>query len=165
MADKLTEIRGTTSDAVSIIRELGSPGVQESLTKILETTKTAKEIVDTFKTPEFVTNIENIRRTAESVQSSSAKIENVVIELKEAGIFEQARETVKSANKAIISLGDSSEFGEIGGTLKGTLTSITELIDELKTTLQTSKKSGSVKNTRDTLAEVSDAYKKISNSS
>ena len=49
MGERLKDIRETTSDAVSIIRELGAPGVQESLGKILETTKAAKDIVDALK--------------------------------------------------------------------------------------------------------------------
>ena len=164
MGDKLSEIRDTTSDAVSIIRELGSPAVQESLVKILETAKAVKEIVDTFKTPELVTNIENIRRTAESIQSSSMRIENAVIEMKQTGILEQARETIKSANKAFGSVGDVRGFGEISDTLKRTLISLTELVDELRAALETSKKSGTFKNTRDAVKEMSNAYKTISNS-
>ncbi len=164
MADKLTELRDTTSDAVSIIRELGSPSVQESLGKILETAKAAKEIVNTFKTPEFVTNIENIRRTAESIQSSSLRMENAVIEMKQTGILAQACETIKSANKAINSVGDSRGFGEISDTLKKTLTSLTELVDELKAALETTKKAGTIRNARDAVREVSDVYRTVSNS-
>ncbi len=37
MTEKLKDIRETTSDAVEIIRELGSPDVQASLEKILST--------------------------------------------------------------------------------------------------------------------------------
>jgi uncharacterized coiled-coil DUF342 family protein len=162
MADKLREIRDTTSDAVSIIRELGSPDVQESLSKILETAKVAREIVNNFKTAEFVKNIENIRLTAESVQDSSMKIENAVIEMKRTGIFDETRETIKSVNRAFDTVGGDKGFGEISNTLKETLTSIRDLVNELKAALATSKASGTARNARDVLNEASEVYKKIS---
>jgi len=40
MAEKLKDNRETASDAVEIIRELGSPDVQESLEKLREVAKT-----------------------------------------------------------------------------------------------------------------------------
>lgn len=162
MADKLKEIKDTTSDAVSIIRELGSSDVQESLTKILETAKAASEIVNNFKTAEFVKNIENIRLTAESVQNSSMKMENAVIEMKRTGIFDETRETIRSLNRALDTVGDDKGFGEMRDTFKGTLISIRELIDELKAALATSKASGTVRNARDALSGASEVYKKIS---
>lgn len=42
MAEKLKDIKETASDAVEIIRELGSPDVQESLEKIREVAKTGR---------------------------------------------------------------------------------------------------------------------------
>jgi hypothetical protein len=164
MANKLTEIRETTSDAVSIIRELGSPGVQESLGKILETAKAAKEIVDTFKTPEFVKNVENIRRTAGSIQNSSIRIENVVTEMKQSGVFEQARETLKSANRTLGTVSDSRGIGEISDTLRATLNSITELVNELKAALETSRRDGAVGNVKAAIREFSDVYRNFSDS-
>lgn len=165
MAGKLTEIRETTSDAVSIIRELGSPGVQESLGKILQAANAAKEIMETFKTPEFVKNVENIRLTAESIQSSSIRIENVVIEMKRTGLFEQAREALKSANRTFGTVGESRGLGEITNSLKEALNSITDLVNELKVALATSKRPGTISNVKDTIREFSDVYKNISDSS
>jgi hypothetical protein len=162
MADKLSEIRDATSDAVSIIRELGSRDVQESLSTILETARVAREIVNNFKTAEFVKNVENIRLTAESVQNSTMKIENAVMEMKRTGIFDETRETIKSVNRAFDAVGGDKGFGEISDTLKGTLTSLRELVDELKAALATSKASGTVRNARDALTEASEVYKKKS---
>jgi hypothetical protein len=47
---KLKDIRDTASDAVEILRELGTPGVQESLDKAKEMAIIAKEIMETMKT-------------------------------------------------------------------------------------------------------------------
>lgn len=164
MAGKLTEIKETTSDAVSIIRELGSPGVQESLGKILETTNAAKEIMETFKTPEFMKNLENIKLTAESIQNSSIRIENAVIEIKQTGVFEQARETLKSANRTFGTVSDSGGLGEISDTLKATLNSITELVNELKAALAASKRDGAAGNVKAAIREFSDVYRSYSDS-
>jgi hypothetical protein len=164
MAGKLTEIRETTSDAVSIIRELGSPGVQESLGKILEAANAAKEIMETFKTPEFVKNVENIKLTAESIQNTSIKIENAVIEMKQSGVFEQARETLESASRTFGTVGDSKGLGEMSDSLKETLNSITELVNELKAALTTSRKHGAISNTKATISEFSNVYKGFSDS-
>ncbi len=164
MAGKLTEIRETTSDAVSIIRELGSPGVQESLGKILGAANAAKDIMETFKTPEFVKNVENMKLTAESIQNSTLRIENAVIEMKQSGMFEQAREILKSANRTFGTVSDSRGLGEISDSLKVALNSITDLVNELKAALATSKRPGTISNVKDTIREVSDVYKNFSDS-
>ncbi len=164
MGERLKDIRETTSDAVSIIRELGAPGVQESLGKILETTKAAKEIVDALKEPEFVKNIENIKLTTESMQDVSIKIENTVREMKQTGVLEQTREAIRTANNVMDSLSTNKDFGEMNEILKATLSSIRDLVDELKLIAVSSKKTGTLNNAAAIMKESSEMYRNIAGS-
>src|SRR5215217_5062829 len=132
MADKLKDMKKTTSDAVEIIRELGSPDVQNSL--------------------------EKIRNTTESFEKTSARIERVTMELKNSGVLDEARETIKSAKNTISSVGDSKNIGETMDALKEMLRSISALIDELKLTVVESKGSGTIHNIEETIRETRSAF-------
>src|ERR687892_203430 len=158
MAEKLKDIKKTTSDAVEIIRELGSPDVQNSLEKIRDTAKVGSEIIKSLKDPAMVTNIENIRKTAESFENSSASIERATIELKNSGILEETRETIKSARNTISSVGDSKNIGETMDAIKEMLRSISALVDELKLTVVESKGSGTIHNIEETIRETKSAF-------
>ncbi|HET7149370.1 MAG TPA: hypothetical protein VFI73_12845 [Candidatus Nitrosopolaris sp.] len=164
MGERLRDIRETTSDAVSIIRELGAPGVQGSLGKILETTKAATEIVHALKEPEFVKNIENLRLTSESLRDATIKIENTIREMKQTGVFEQAREAIRTANNVLDSVSNNKDFGEINEVLKETLSSIRALVDELKLIVVSSKKTGMLNNAAAVVKESSDIYQNITSS-
>ena len=164
MGEKLREIRQTTSDAVSIIRELGSPGVQESLNKILETTKVAKEIVEALKEPGFVKNIENLRLTSESLQDASVKFENSVREMKQTGVIEQARESIESVNKLLNSFSANKDLAEGTELMEATLRAIRDLVDELKLVVISSKKTGILDNAGGLIKESSEVYRNITSS-
>jgi hypothetical protein len=153
MAEKLKDIKETASDAVEIIRELGSPEVQESLEKIKETAKTAREVIESFKDPAMVTNIENIRKMTESIDSTSTRMEKVVIELKSSGILDETRETIKSAKTTMSSIGDGKNMGEMVDAIKEMLRSISGLMEELKITVVESKKSGTLHNAEEAIRE------------
>jgi hypothetical protein len=153
MAEKLKDIKETASDAVEIIRELGSPEVQESLVKIKETAKTAREVIESFKDPAMVTNIENIRKMTESIDSTSTRMEKVVIELKSSGILDETRETIKSAKTTMSSIGDDKNIGEMVDAIKEMLRSISGLMEELKITVVESKKSGTLHNAEEAIRE------------
>ena len=146
MAEKLKNIKETASDAVEIIKELGSPDVQESLEKIKETAKVAREVIESFKDPEMVKNIENIRKTSESFDNISTKMENIMGDLRESGVLDEARETMKSAKNAIGSIGggDNKNMNEMMDAVKEMLRSITDLMNELKLTVASSKKEGAI---------------------
>jgi cell fate (sporulation/competence/biofilm development) regulator YmcA (YheA/YmcA/DUF963 family) len=158
MAEKLKDMKKTTSDAVEIIRELGSPDVQKSLEKIRDTAKVGSEIIKSLKEPTMVTNIENIRKTTESIEKSSARIERVTTELKNSGILDETRETIKSAKYTISSVGDSKNLGETMDALKEMLRSISALVDELKLTVVESKQSGTIHNIEETIRETRSAF-------
>jgi hypothetical protein len=158
MAEKLKDIKETASDAVEIIRELGSPEVQESLEKIKETAKTAREVIESFKDPAMVTNIENIRKMTESIDSTSTRMEKVVIELKSSGILDETRETIKSAKTTMSSIGDGKNIGEMVDAIKEMLRSISGLMEELKITVVESKKSGTLHNAEEAIQETRNIF-------
>ena len=158
MTEKLKDIKKTTSDAVEIIREIGSPDVQESLEKIRETAKVGSEIIKSLKEPAMVTNIENIRKTTESFEKTSARIERVTLELKNSGVLDETREIIKSAKNTINSVGDSKNISETMDAFKEMLRSISALVDELKLTVVESKGSGTIHNIEDAIRETRSAF-------
>ncbi|MFL6479314.1 MAG: hypothetical protein ACJ707_10925 [Nitrososphaera sp.] len=158
MTEKLKDVKKTASDAVEIIRELGSPDVQDSLEKIRETAKVGNEIIKSLKEPSMVTNIENIRKTIESVERTSARIESITMELKSSGVLEEARETIRSAKNTIDSVGDSKNIGETMDALKEMLRSIAALVDELKLIVVDSKESGTIRNMEAAIRETRNAF-------
>jgi uncharacterized protein YlxW (UPF0749 family) len=106
----------------------------------------------------MVTNIENIRKTTESIEKSSARIERVTMELKNSGVLDETRETIKSAKYTISSVGDSKNLGETMDALKEMLSSISALVDELKLTVVESKQSGTIHNIEETIRETRSAF-------
>lgn len=165
MAEKLKDIKATASDAVEIIRELGSPDVQESLEKIRDVAKTAREIIESLKDPAMVTNIENMRKMVESVDSTSSRLEKITMEMKNSGILDEARETIKSAKNTISSVGSSSggggggsNMGETVDAIKEMFHSISGLADELKLTVASSKKDGIIHNAEEAIRETKNAF-------
>src|SRR5919108_756121 len=158
MTERLKDIKDTASDAVEIIRELGSPDVQASLEKIRDTAKVGSEIINSLKDPAMVTNIENIRKTAESFENTSASIERVTMELKNSGVLDEARETIKSAKNTISSVGDSKNMGETMDAIKEMLRSTSALVDELKLTVRGSKESGTIHNIEEAIGETRSAF-------
>jgi hypothetical protein len=158
MAEKLKDIKETASDAVEIIRELGSPDVQESLEKIREVAKTGREIIESLKDPAMVTNIENMRKMVESADSTSARLERITTEMKNSGVLDEARETIKSAKTTINSVGDSKNMGETMDAIKEMLQSISGLVDELKLTVASSKKDGVIHDAEEAMRETKSAF-------
>lgn len=157
MPEKLKDIKETASDAVEIIRELGSPDVQESLEKIREVAKTAREIIESLKDPAMMANIENMRKTVESVDSTSARLERIAMEMKNSGVLDEARETIKSAKTTISSVGEAKNMGETMDAIKEMLRSISGLVDELKLTVASSKKTGVIHDAEEAINETRSA--------
>ena len=131
---------------------------KKSLEKIRDTAKVGSEIIKSLKEPTMVTNIENIRKTTESIEKSSARIERVTMELKNSGVLDETRETIKSAKYTISSVGDSKNLGETMDALKEMLRSISALVDELKLTVVESKQSGTIHNIEETIRETRSAF-------
>ncbi len=118
----------------------------------------ASEIIKSLKEPAMVTNIENIRKTTESFEKTSARIERVTMELKNSGILDETRETIKSAKNTISYVGDSKNMGETMDAIKQMLHSISALVDELKLTMIESKESGTIHNIEEAIRETRSAF-------
>jgi hypothetical protein len=164
---KLSDIRQTTSDAVEMLRQLANPGVQESLDKARLMTITVKEIMETMKSPEWVQNMENMRRMMDDMNSSSMAMQNAVRELRESGVLDEAKSLFRSARKAADSFSsDASSSGGTGGQdLKETLAAIREMLgsikglaDELKAAAAESRQSGTLGNVQEAAKSMSGAY-------
>jgi hypothetical protein len=165
---KLHDIKETASDAVEIMRQIGTPGVQESMDKVRETATIAKEIMESLKSPEMVKNIENIRSISENMNEASTKMQDTMKQLKETGVIDEAKDLIKSAKSKIDSFGGSGEGGISGQDLRDVTTAVREmlesikgLVDELKITAASSKRSGTIRNIEETVKEASDIYNTV----
>jgi hypothetical protein len=174
---KLHNIKETASDAVAIMRELGTPGVQESFQVIREITVIAKEIMETMKTPEWQQNMENIRLISENFNSVSARMDRMNAGLKETGIIDDAKGLIKTVRSKMDSFGGDGGEGqqsaaagggisgqdlkELSTSFKEMLEAIKALASELKLTVTESKKSGTVSNIEETFREASDTYRTL----
>ena len=161
MGQKLRDIKETTSNAAEIMRQFGTPEMQMSLDKIKETARTAQSIIESLKDPEMVKNIENLRLTAETVQNMSMKAENMVKEIKQTGIIDEASATIRSVRKTVDSEDSPKNFAEIATAIREMLQSISALVEELKFTVASSKKTGTLYTAEETVREASSAYKNI----
>jgi hypothetical protein len=172
---KLHDIKETASDAVAIMRELGTPGVQESFEVIREIAKIAKEIMETMHTPEWQQNIENFRLISENMNSVSARVDRTTAGLKETGIVDDAKELISTVRSKVNSFsGGTAGAAAAGGggisgqDLKDLSTSFKEMLEaikalawELRLTVEESKKSGTLYNVEETFREASDTYRTL----
>jgi CRISPR/Cas system-associated exonuclease Cas4 (RecB family) len=180
---KLHDIKETASDAVEIMRELGTPGVRESFDIIKETAVIAKEIMETMKTPEWQQNMQNIRIISENMNNASARMDRTTKELKETGIIDDTKDLIKGIKSRMGPSGDSkgqqteatgtmittTGSGSISGqdlkdlsvSFKEMLQSIKALVEELKATMVESKRSGTMHNVEETFREAADTYRTV----
>jgi hypothetical protein len=162
---KIHEIKETASDAVEIMRQIGTPGVRESLSKVKETATIINEMMQGLKTPEMVKNIENFRLISENMNEATTKMKDTMHQLKETGVIDESTQLIKSAKGKINSFGDLGE-GSINGqdiyemstATKEMLVSIKDLMMELKVTVSSSTRSGTIRNVKESIKEVSDIY-------
>lgn len=157
---KISDIKETASSAIEIMRQLGTPGVQESLGRALEITRTSKEIMETLKTPEFVKNIENLRVISDNMKEASTTIEKSVKELKETGIIDEFKGLINSGKNMISSFDNGGNGGlnsqtlwEMSTSLKEMFQSVRGLVDELRMTVVYSKDSGSIANIKEVMKQ------------
>lgn len=165
---KLKDIKDTASDAVEILRELGTPGVQESLDKAKEIAMIAKEIVETMNTPEWQQNLENIRLISDNLNRASTRFGDTMKGLEDTGIIEDARQLIKTAKAKMDFLGEDGignrDLRELGTSFKEMIQSVKDLIDELKVTVVESKRLGTFHNIGETVKQASDTYIAITKS-
>jgi hypothetical protein len=143
---KLHDIKETASDAVAIMRELGTPGVQESFEVIREVAKIAQEITETMKTPEWRQNMENIRLISENINSVSTRMDRTSAGLKETGIIDDAKGLISTVRSKMDSFGggaggsEGQQSAAVGGggrsisgqDLKELSTSFKEMLEAIK---------------------------------
>ena|SRR2546428_1050861 len=159
---KLKEIKETVSGAAEIIRQIRSPGVQESFGNIMGTAKITKEIIESLKTPEMVKNIENFRLISENMNEASTKMQDTLKQLEETGLINETKWLIRSAKGTMDSFGESGQdLREISTVIKEMIKSVRGLVDELKITVIDSKKSGAIHSIEQTVKDASDIYKTI----
>lgn len=165
---KLRGIMDTASDAADIMRQIGSPGVFESLNSIKETTIRVNDILQSLKAPEMVKNIENFRAISENMNEAATKIQNTVYQLKETGVIDKTTEMINSAKEKIDSFGTAGEnningqdIRDVSIATKDMFVSIKDLIDELTLTIGSSKRSQTFYNIKETVIEANNTYKTI----
>ena len=161
MGDMLRDIGDSISYAAKILHELGSSEVRDSLERIRETATVAQSIIESFKDPQMVKNLENLRITAEAMQNISVKVEDIVKEIKQTGIIDEESTTIKSARKTIESSENNQNLTEMISTIREMLQSIGNLLEELKITIASSKRTGSIHITKQALDHASAIYENI----
>jgi hypothetical protein len=161
MGGKIRDIKETTSNAAEIIRQFGTPEMQMSLDKIKETARTAQSIIESLKDPEMVRNIENLRLTTEAIQNTSMEAENMVKEIKQTGVINEVSATIKSLRITMDSVESNQNFAGVSSAIKEMLESIAGLIEELKITIASSKKTGTIYTAEEAVREASKTYKNI----
>lgn len=158
---KIKEIKETVSGAAEIMRLIRSPGVQESFGNITYTAKIVKEIIEALKTPEMVKNIENFRSITENMNEASTKVQDILQHLEQTGVINETKGLISSAKGTIDSFGDRQDLREISTGIKETIRSVRGVVDELKTTVIDSKKSGAIHSIEETVKDAADIYKTI----
>jgi methyl-accepting chemotaxis protein len=162
---KLHDIKETASDAVEIIRELGTPGVQETFTKIREISITAREIMETMKTPEWQQNLENFRLISDNFNQASGRLDKVVAEIRETGVLDETKQLISTARDKIDSFGGSggdggvtsSDLKEVVSSIREMMKSVSNLVDELRLLASDSRRTGTLRTIRDTIGEAHEA--------
>lgn len=129
-----------------------------SIEKIHQTTQEAKQIMESLRKPEMVKNIDNIRLTAEAIESTSKRLENSVLEIRKTQLLEKASETLVAAREALSSPENKNNLSEVTSTVKEAVLSLTGLIDEIRLTVSESKKSGLFRSAGEMVRETSDLY-------
>lgn len=161
---RLKDIKETASDTVEILRQLGTPGVQETLDKAKSIAVTVKDVMEIMKSPEWVQNIDNIRRIVDTVNESSIGMDNTFKQLKESGMIDETKQLIKSARSATDSFGrqeggiKSQDLRDMSISLKEMLQSIKLLADELTVVAMESKRSGTLQELSQTGQNIASTY-------
>jgi len=162
---RFSEIRATAFDAVVIMRQIGNPGVLESLTNVRDTISKVNETVRLLQSPEMVKNIENFRIISDNINDSSARIESTVKDLKETGVIDKTSALIDSAKKKVDSFGtgenniNGEDLHNVVSSTQEMFASITALVNELAKTVVSSKKSETITNIHHTIKDASEIYK------
>ena len=156
MGGKINDIRETSSNAIQIIRDLRDPEVHESLNRVKDIAATVREIVETFKDPSMVKNIENFRLTLESIERISSKIDSLRTDSQNSGLVDEISNTVKACRLALDTLNSEGGTKELVSASKNLISEISSMVLEIKQLLhaigskgETSEIAGLVSNIKD----------------
>jgi len=130
LTGRLHELKETTADAASIIKELRQPEVQKSLENIKAISSSAKEIAAIFKDPQFAKNVENLNLAAERLKEATVAIQNTVAELNKAGTLRELNMTIKSVRNIMDSLASTESQGGMIGSITHLVLAVKQLLDE-----------------------------------
>jgi hypothetical protein len=154
---KLGSIRDTTSDAAEIMRQLGTPGVRESLDTAKQITDTVKEIMEIMRTPEWVRNIENISKVVEKMPDMSGKSgDSGFGDVK--GLVQSAKNVMDNLSKEEGGI-KGQDLKELVAAFKEMLQSFKILADELTAVAEESGKSGTLRDAKETASSLSKTYR------
>jgi hypothetical protein len=159
MSSKLREIKETASDAVEVVKEIGTPEFRDSLDKVRQTTAEAKEIITLLQTPEMQQNIGNICSTAEAFQSAASSMERIVEQFKGSGLGENFKHTSDMMKDVIDTIRMLQSNKESMAELNETIRSLRELFDEIRTAISDSKRAGMVRDLKETARDISETIK------
>jgi cob(I)alamin adenosyltransferase len=95
------------------------------------------------------------------MQNITMKVEKMVKEIKQIGVIDEASTTIKSARNTIESSGSIQSLAEMISAYREMLQSIGDLLEELKITIASSKKTGSIHITKQALDHASAIYENI----
>jgi uncharacterized coiled-coil DUF342 family protein len=132
MGGKLNDIRETSSNAIQIIRDLKNPEVHESLNRVKDITATVKEIVESFKDPSMVKNIENFRLTLESIERISSKIESLRTDTQNSGMMDEVSSTIKACRLALDTLNNEGGTKELVSVSRNLISEISSTVLEIR---------------------------------
>lgn len=153
---KLNDIKETTSGAAEIMRQLGTPGVRESLDRAKDITDSVKEIMEILRTPEWVRNIENITKMVEKMPDMSAMSGN--------GAFGDVKGLVQSAKQLMDNLANDKngikgrDLQELAASFREMLQSFRLLADELAAAAAESNRSGALHDAKEATSSFSNTY-------
>ena len=132
---KIQDIRETVSCAVEIMRQIRTPGVQESLGKIMDMSTVAKDIIEALKTPEMVKNIENFRLITQNINEASEKMHGTIKLMEETGVIQEAKEFTRSAKNMMDLIGNTGQdLREVNAAVKSVFRSVQVLVDDIRPT-------------------------------
>jgi hypothetical protein len=159
MGGKLNDIRETSSNAIQIIRDLKNPEVHESLNRVKDITATVREIVETFKDPSMVKNIENFRMTLESIERISSKIDSLRSDSQNSRLMDEISNTIRGCRLALDTINSEGGTKELVSASRNLISEISSMVLEIKQLLH---RMGSTDGTPDIVGIV-DNIKDISN--
>ncbi|MHB8602463.1 MAG: hypothetical protein ACYC6W_06275 [Nitrosotalea sp.] len=130
---KIQEIRETISCAVEIMHQIRAPGVQESLGKIMDMGKVAKDIIEALKTPEMVKNIENFRLITQNINDASEKMHSTIKLMEETGVIHEAKEFARSAQGMMNMISNTGQdLRDVNTAVKSMFKSVQVLVEDLR---------------------------------